>query len=169
LREKLRRRRRRRKRRSNDIDIDIDEDKMILLCHSYKFNVVKEYDDIYIEIRSCLDGEHKMTINAKKIIPKLSVLLEDEEWEKLKKRELGSLIYLLYTNIISTVGEFTYSATRKLKNETNEDMWEGRKLKRGVWNHYYVSYSGVSDPLIRRAAFKDKLKENKLLCPDSTR
>jgi len=44
------------------------------------------------------------------------------------------------------VGEFTYSATRKLKNETNEDMWEGCRLKKGVWNHYYVSYSRVSDP-----------------------
>jgi len=49
----------------------------------YMFNIVKENDDIYIEVRSCLDGEVCMTIDAKKIIPKLNVSLE--EWEKLKK------------------------------------------------------------------------------------
>jgi len=51
----------------------------------YIFNVVKEYDDIYIEIRKNLDGELHMIIDAKKIISKLSVSLEDEEWEKLKE------------------------------------------------------------------------------------
>jgi len=55
---------------------------MSYICHTYKLNVVKEYEDIYIEVRSCLDGEFQMTIDAKKIIPKLSVPLEDEEWEK---------------------------------------------------------------------------------------
>jgi len=45
----------------------------------YMFNIVKKYKDIYIEIRSCLDGKLQMTIDAKKIIPKLSVPLEDEE------------------------------------------------------------------------------------------
>jgi len=29
-----------------------------------------------------------MTIDAKKIIPKLSVPLEDKEWEKIKKYEM---------------------------------------------------------------------------------
>jgi len=44
-----------------------DEDEMMkFLCHPYKFKVVKEYDDIYIEIRSCLNGEVCMTIDAKK-------------------------------------------------------------------------------------------------------
>jgi len=66
----------------------------------HKFNVVKEYDDIYIEIRSWLDGELKMTIDARKIIPKLSVPLEDEECEKLKKKEIGitnlSVLYQHY-------------------------------------------------------------------------
>jgi len=48
----------------------------------YMFNIVKEYD-IHIEVRKYLDGALKMTIDAKKIIPKLSVLLENEE--KLKE------------------------------------------------------------------------------------
>jgi len=75
-------------------EVYIDEDEMIiLLCHPYKFNVVKEYDDIYIEIRSCLD-ELKMTIDAKKIIHKLSAPLEDEEWEKLKIKKLGRLCFI---------------------------------------------------------------------------
>jgi len=43
------------------------------------FNIVKECEDIYIEVRSCSDGKLQMTIDAKKIIPKLSVPLEDEE------------------------------------------------------------------------------------------
>jgi len=42
--------------------------------------LLREYDDIYIEVRSYLDRELKMTIDAKKIIHKVS--LEDEEWEK---------------------------------------------------------------------------------------
>jgi len=33
-----------------------------------------------------LDEELQMTIDAKKIIPKFSVPLEDEEWEKFKKK-----------------------------------------------------------------------------------
>jgi len=55
----------------------------------FMFNIVKENDDIYIEVR-CLDGEGVgMTIDAMKIIPKLSASLE--EWEKLKKnKKLGS-------------------------------------------------------------------------------
>jgi len=60
------------------------EDTAHLIDMIYMFNIVKEYDDIYIEVRSCLDGELKMTIDAKKIIPKLSVPLE--EWEKFKKK-----------------------------------------------------------------------------------
>jgi len=116
-------------------DEDMDENKMmIFLCHPYKFEVVKEYDDIYIKIRSCLDGEVCITIDAKKIIPKLNVPLEDE-WEKLKNKKLGTLILETYVNIIDSVGEFTHSATRELKSKTSEDMWEGRRLKRGVWNH----------------------------------
>jgi len=64
----------------------------------YMFNIVKEYDDIYIEVRSCFDGDLKMTI-AKKIIPKLSVLLE--KWEKLKKkRNWGALIRETYDSIM---------------------------------------------------------------------
>jgi len=61
-----------------------------LLHRTYMFNVVKECEDIYIEVRSCLDRELRMTIDAKKIIPKLSVPLEDKEWGKIKKYEIGS-------------------------------------------------------------------------------
>jgi len=84
-------------------DIDISDDKMIFLCHPYKFKAVKEYDDVNTEIRSCLDGELKMTIDARKIIPKLSAPLEDEEWEKLKKKKLGRLILETYYDIIYSV------------------------------------------------------------------
>jgi len=56
------------------------------------------------------------TIDAKKIIPKLSVPLEDEEWEKLKKKKLGALIRDAYANIIISVDEFTASASRILKS-----------------------------------------------------
>jgi len=66
-----------------------------------------------------------MIIDAKKIIPYLSVPLEDEEWEKFKKKELGPLISLTYTDIIRAVGEFTGSATRELKSETTEDVYMG--------------------------------------------
>jgi len=34
----------------------------------YVFNIVKEYDDIHIEIKKYLYGEVRMTIDAKKII-----------------------------------------------------------------------------------------------------
>jgi len=63
------------------------ENTVHLIDMMYMFNIVKEYDD-YIEVRSCLDEELKMTIDAKKIISKLSVSLE--EWEKLKEiKKLG--------------------------------------------------------------------------------
>jgi len=35
----------------------------------YMFNIVKEYDDMYIEVRKYLDWEVRMTVDAKKIIP----------------------------------------------------------------------------------------------------
>jgi len=126
---------------------------------TYIFNIVKEYDDIYIEVKKYLYEAVRMTIDAKKIIPKLSVSLEDDGWEKLKEiRNWGALILETYNNIIVAVGWFTDSATRILKSKTTEDMWEGRRLKRSVWNNYYVSYSEEFEPLILpRAAFKDKL------------
>jgi len=37
-----------------------------LIDMMYMFNIVKEYDNIYIEVRSCLDRELKMTIDEKK-------------------------------------------------------------------------------------------------------
>jgi len=82
-----------------------------------------------------------MTIDAKKkIIPKLRVSLEDEEWEKLKEiRNWGALIRETYSNFIYAVGCFKESATHILK--TTEDMWKEWKIKRSVWNNYYVSYT----------------------------
>jgi len=44
-----------------------------------------------------------MTIDAKKIIPKLSVPLEDTEWEKLKNMKLRALIREIYGDIIRSV------------------------------------------------------------------
>jgi len=152
-----------------DMDIDTFEVTMKFLWHTYKFNVVKEYDDIYIEVRSCLDGDLKMTLDAKKII--INVLnLPLEEWEVLKKEKLGELIRRAYSGITYEVGILTDSAALELKNQTTEDMWEGEcRLKSGVWNHYYISYSRVFKPLILpRAAFKAE-RENELLRPDSTR
>jgi len=85
------------------------EDTGYLIDMMYMFNIVKEYGDIYIEIRSCLDEEVKMTIDAKKIIPKLSVSLE--EWEKLKEiRNWGALIRETCGNFMYMVGDFKESA-----------------------------------------------------------
>jgi len=114
---------------------------------TYMFNIVKEYEDIYIEVRNCLDGKFYMTIDVKKIIPKLNVPLEDDEWEKLKNEKLGALIRETY-NIIDSVGDFTDSATCILKSKTTEDMWAGWRFKRGVWDYYYASYSEEFEPLI---------------------
>jgi len=83
---------------------------------------------------------------------------------------LGALIRQAYGNIINTVGEFTDSATRELKSKTIEDMWEGCRLKRGVWNYYYVSYSRVFEGCsYLESRLKTNCKENELLRPDSTR
>jgi len=129
----------------------------------YMFNIVKEYDDIYIEVRKYLDGELRMTIDAMKIIPRLSVPLE--EWEKLKEiRNWGALIRETYGSIICMVGIFTDSAKYKLQiSKTTNGMWRemiyGSEIKRSVWNNYYVSYSEEFEPLILpRAAFKDELQ-----------
>jgi len=114
-----------------------------------------------------------MTIDAMKIIPKLSVPLE--EWEKLKEiRNWRKLIRKTYSCIMWGVAGFTDSATYKLQtNRTTDDMWYvriyGSEIKRSVWNNYYVSYSEEFEPLILpRAAFKVE-GENELLRPDSTR
>jgi len=78
----------------------------------YIFNIVKEYDGIYIEVRKYLDGELRMTIDAMKIIPKMNVSLE--KWEKLKEiRNWGALIRETYGGIICIVGKFTDSARYK--------------------------------------------------------
>jgi len=115
-----------------------------------------------------------MTIDAMKIIPKLSVPLE--EWEKLKEiRNWGKLIRETYRGIMWGVAGFTDSATYKLQtSRTTNGMWYqriyGSTIKRSVWNNYYVSYTEKFEPLILpRAAFKDELQRNELLRPDSTR
>jgi len=51
---------------------------------------------------------------------------------KKKKKEIGTTISLAYATIIRVVREFTDSAARKLKSKTTENMWEGRRLKRGI-------------------------------------
>jgi len=130
------------------------------LYRTYMFNVIKEYEGICIEVRSCLDEELQMTIDAKKIISKLRMPLEDEEWENLKNMKLGALIRETYDDIIISVGDFTASATRILKSKITEDMWEGCRFKRDVWDYYYyVSYSEEFEPLIL-SRLKTNCKEN---------
>jgi len=76
---------------------------------------------------------------------------------KIKKKKLGALISVTYWDIIISIDKFTDLAMRILKNKTTEDMWEGCRFKRGVWD-YYISRSVKGEPLIlSRAAFKDKL------------
>jgi len=86
------------------------------------FNVVEECEDIYIEIRNYLDMELQMTIDAKKIISKLSVPLEDKEWKKLKNMNWGLLIRETYGDIIGLVHYLTEYARRLLQSKTTEDM-----------------------------------------------
>jgi len=78
----------------------------------YIFNIVKEYDDIYIEVKKYLYREVCMTIDAKKIIPKLSVLLE--EWKKLKEiRNWEVLILETYGSIIDSIGSLVQQIIEK--------------------------------------------------------
>jgi len=58
--------------------------KDVFLYDTYMFNVVKECEDIYIEIRNCLDGKFQMTIDAKTIIPKRLVTLENLQRKDFK-------------------------------------------------------------------------------------
>jgi len=58
----------------------------------------------------------------------LSPPLEDKEWEKFKKKELGALIRMTYWDIIISVDKFTDSATRILKSKTIEDMVGGMQI-----------------------------------------
>jgi len=102
------------------------------------------------------------------IIPKLSVSLE--EWEKLKEiRNWGALIRETFGNFIYMVGDFKESVMSILNSI--ENMWKGTicewKIKRDVWDYYYLSYTQRSSLILPRAAFKDKLKENELLRPNS--
>jgi len=64
-------------------------DGIYLIDLTYMINVVKECEDIYFEVRSCLNGELQMTIDAKKIIPKLSVPLKDKKLKKLKNMNMN--------------------------------------------------------------------------------
>jgi len=88
-------------------------DGVYLIYETYMFNIVKECEDIYIEIKSCLDGKLQMTIDAKKIIPKLTVPLEDIR-KKLKNMNWGALIKEIYGDIIDLVDWFTEYARRLL-------------------------------------------------------
>jgi len=88
---------------------------------------------------------------------------------KIKKKKKLLTISLAYATIIRAVSEFTDSAMRELKSKTTEDMWEGRRLKRGIWDHYYVSYSRRRDSYYVEPRLKTNCKENELLRPNSTR
>jgi len=119
------------------------------------YNVVKECKNIYIEVSNCLDKELRMTIDAKKIIPKLSVPLEDTKWEKLKNMKWGTLIRETYGDIIISIGDFTEYARRILLSKTTEDMWwHGFLFKSKLCCHYYISRSVEGELiLLPRAAF----------------
>jgi len=89
----------------------------------YTLNVVKLTNHIYIEMRDLTEIDNlRMTIDVKKIISKLSVPLENEEWKTLQNVKWGPLINETYDDIIDSVGYFTDSATRELKSKTSEDM-----------------------------------------------
>jgi len=134
----------------------------------YILNVVKLTNDIYIEMRNLTEIDNlRMTIDVKKIIPKLSVPLENEEWEILQNMKWGPLINETYDNIIDSVGYFTDSATRELKSKTSEDIWEGRRLKRDG-----IIITSVTQRSSNRFYYLEprfKTKENELLRPDSTK
>jgi len=86
------------------------------------FNIVEECEDIYIEIRSYLNMELQMTIDVKKIIPKLKVLLKDKEWKKLKNMNWEPLLRETYDDIIGLIDYPTKYARCLLQNKTIEDM-----------------------------------------------
>jgi len=65
-----------------------------------------------------------------------------------------ALINETYDDIIDTVDYFTDSALRILQSKTSEDVWEGSRFKRDIWDYYYVSYSEEFKSLIlSKAAF----------------
>jgi len=115
----------------------------------YTLDVLKLTNDIYIEMRDVIEGDLKMVIDARKIISNLKVSLEDEEWETLENVKWGPLIRETYGDVMDEVGKFTHSAALEMKNKTTEDMWEGwHRLKRDVWNYYYLSYSEEFEPIL---------------------
>jgi len=71
----------------------------------YTLNVVKLTNDIYIEMKDLTEIDNlRMTIDVKKIILKLSVPLENEEWETLQNVKWGPLINETYDDIIDSIG-----------------------------------------------------------------
>jgi len=105
----------------------------------YNLNV-KLINDIYIKMRDLTEiDDLRMIIDARRIIFNLDIPLENEEWETLQNVKWGPLINETY-DIIESISYFTASATRILKSKTPEDVWEGCKLKRDVWEYYYISY-----------------------------
>jgi len=60
---------------------------------------------------------------------------------------------LFLRSVVSLIQQRAY-----WKNKTTEDMWKGWKIKRGVCDNYYVSYSEELEPhILPRAASKDEL------------
>jgi len=125
----------------------------------YTLEILKLTNDIYIEMRDVREGDLEMVIDARKIISNLKVPLKDEERETLENLKWGPLIRETYGDVMEEVGVFDYSAALEMKNETTEDMWAGRyRLKRDVWDYYYLSYSEEFEPiLLPRLSFVNKV------------
>jgi len=116
----------------NYSEFHVQMSKMCFIYDTYMFNMLlKICEDIYIEIRNYLDGELQMIIDAK-TIPKLSVPLEDKEWEKLKNMKWRALIKETYGD---TIGPVNYFNEKLLHDETAKDMWWGLLFKKELWPH----------------------------------
>jgi len=120
------------------------------LYWEYILNVIKLSKDIYIGVRDWTERDLQMTIDARKIISNLDMPLENVEWEALQDIKWETLINETYDDIIDSVNYFTDYATHILKSKTPEDVWEGYRFKRDIWDYYYVSYSEEFESLTQR-------------------
>jgi len=70
---------------------------------------------------------------------------------------------------MTLLNQLIIPATRILKSKIPEDVWEGCRFKRDIWDYYYVSYSEKFEPiLLLEPRFKTNCQENELLRSDST-
>jgi len=84
--------------------------------------LLKLSKDICIKVTDWTEGELQMTIDAKKIIPKLGMSLENVEWKALKNVKWGALIKETYDDIIKSVIHFNDIALRILQSKIPEDV-----------------------------------------------